>query len=136
MPPKRKIGKSNKAKNHKARAETLNTARHHGRAAHQFPAPRDDEYVHTGSSLSDAESAKEERGDTSPSNIIYINVIYCVTRIGYSASTATSTKEYSCWEVHPSGDSPKSSIQQLVVSACPVCCCCPCSLGQRGSRPR
>jgi hypothetical protein len=50
MPPKRKIGKSNKAKNHKARAETLNTARLHGRAAHQFPAPKDDEYAATESS--------------------------------------------------------------------------------------
>jgi hypothetical protein len=85
--------KSVKATRPRIRADTLNTARHHGRAAHQFPAPKDDEYVHTGSSLSDAESAEEERGDTSPGNIIYINVIYCVTRIGYSSSTATSTKE-------------------------------------------
>jgi hypothetical protein len=85
MPPKRKIGKSNKAKNHKARAETLNTARHHGRAAHQFSAPRDDEYVHSGSSLSDAESAEEAIGDTSPGTNIYIYVIYCITLIEYSS---------------------------------------------------
>jgi hypothetical protein len=129
MPPKRKIGKSNKAKNHKARAETLNTARHHGRAAHQFPAPRDDEYVHTGSSLSDAESAEEAKGDTSPGIIIHISVIYGITRIEYSSSTSTSTKEYSCWEVYPCGDPPKSSTQLLVVSGCQACSCCPCRLG-------
>jgi hypothetical protein len=135
MPPKHKIGKSTKAKSHKARAAAAITARHHGRAAHQCPAPRDDEYVHTGSSLSDAESAEEERGDTSPGNIININVIYCVTRIEYSSCMSTSTKEHSCWKVHPSGDPPKSSTQQLVVSAYPVCCCCPCSLGPRRPQP-
>jgi hypothetical protein len=85
MPPKRKIGKSKKAKNHKARAETLNTARHHGRAAHQFPAPKGDEYVHSGSSLSNAESAEEAKGDTSPGTIINIYVIHCMTLIEYSS---------------------------------------------------
>jgi hypothetical protein len=57
---------------HKARAETLNTARHHGRAAHQFPAP-------------DAESAEEAIGDTSPGTNIYIYVIYCMILIEYSS---------------------------------------------------
>jgi hypothetical protein len=70
MPPKHKFGKSTKAKSHKARAAAAITARHHGGAAYQFSASRDDEYVHTGSSLSDAESAEEERGDTSPGIII------------------------------------------------------------------
>jgi hypothetical protein len=85
MPPKRKIGKSNKAKNHKARAETLNTVRHHGRAAHQFPAPRDDDYEHTESSHSDAESAEEGKGGTSQGTNIYIYVIYCMILIEYSS---------------------------------------------------
>jgi hypothetical protein len=85
MPPKRKIGKSTKAKSHKARAAAAITARHHGRAAHQFPAPRGDEYVHTGSSLPDAESAEEERGDTSQGTNIYIYVIYCMILIEYSS---------------------------------------------------
>ena len=65
MPPKRKIGKSAKAKSHKARAELAITTRHYGGAADQFSAPIDEEYVQTGSSLSDAESAEEEKGDTS-----------------------------------------------------------------------
>ena len=102
MPPKHKFGKSTKAKSHKARAAAEITARHHGGAAYQFSAPRDDEYVHTGSSLSDAESAEEERGDTSPGNIIYINVIYSITWLEYSSCTSTPTNEHLRWKVHPS----------------------------------
>ena len=85
MPPKRKIGKSFKAKLHKARANTLNNSRHHGGAARQFSAIKDDEYVSTGSSLSDPESAVVERGDTTPGIINNKNGIYCVTRIEYSS---------------------------------------------------
>jgi hypothetical protein len=84
MPTKRKSGKSAKAKLNKARAEVLNAVRQHGGAAHQFSALKDDEYVQTGSSLSDAESAEEVRGDTLPGIIIYINGIYCGSRIAYS----------------------------------------------------
>jgi hypothetical protein len=130
MPPKHKFGKSTKAKSHKAKSEKANTVKYHGGAAYQFSAPRDDEYVHSGSSLSDAESAEEERGDTSPGTIIYIKDIYYVTRIDHSSRTSTPKKEHLCWKVHPSGYPSKSSIQQLVVSACPMwCCCTSCSLG-------
>jgi hypothetical protein len=125
MPPKQKSCRSAKARQHNAKAETAITVRHHSGAAYQFPAPKDDRYVHTGDSLSDAESAEEERGDTSPGNIIYIKDIYYVTRIEHSSRTSTPQKEHLCWKVHPS----KSSIQQLVVSACPMWCYCTCSLG-------
>jgi hypothetical protein len=85
MPPKHKFGESTKAKSHKARTAAAISARHHGGAAYQFSAPRHDEYVHSRSSLSDAESAEEAKGDTSPGIIIYISVIYCITRIEYSS---------------------------------------------------
>jgi hypothetical protein len=85
MPPKHKFGKSTKAKSHKAKSEKANTVKYHGGAAYQFSAPRDDEYVHTGSSLSDAESAEEAIGDTSPGTNIYIYVIYCMIRSKYSS---------------------------------------------------
>jgi hypothetical protein len=117
MPPEQKSGRSAKAKAKLSKAIHARLSCGQGHSAKPFSASADDEYVHSGSSLSDAESAEEAKGDTSPGNIIYINVIYCVTRIGYSLSTATPTKEYSCWEVHPCGDHKKSSIQQLVVSA-------------------
>jgi hypothetical protein len=85
MPPKQTSCRSAKATQHKARAETAISATHHGGAAYQFSAPRDDEYVHSGSSLSDAESAEEAKDDTSPGIIIYISVIFCITLIKYSS---------------------------------------------------
>jgi hypothetical protein len=84
MSPKHKFGKSTKAKSHNAKSEKANTVKYHGGAAYQFPAPKDDEYVHSGSSLSDAESAEEAIGDTSPGTNIYIYAIYCMILIEYS----------------------------------------------------
>jgi hypothetical protein len=104
MPPK-----SNYVKNPKKRA-ALDKARHarlscgQEHSAKPFSASADDKYVHTKSSLSDAESAEEAIGDTSPGTNIYIYVIYCITRIEYSSFTSTSTKEYSCWEVYSCGN--------------------------------
>jgi hypothetical protein len=79
MPPKSNYDKNPKkrAALDKARRARLSCGQRH--SAKPFSAPADGEYVHTGGSLSDAESAEEERGDTSPGNIIYINVILCNT---------------------------------------------------------
>jgi hypothetical protein len=66
MPPK-----STYTKNPKKRA-ALDKARR----ARLSCGQGNDEYVHNGSSLSDAESAEEAIGDTSPGIIIYISVIY------------------------------------------------------------
>jgi hypothetical protein len=69
MPPKRKIGKNAKVKQHKARAEAAMTAWHHGRAAHQFPTIMSLLRGH-----SDAQYAEEAKGDSAHGIIIYINV--------------------------------------------------------------
>jgi hypothetical protein len=57
MPPQRKYGKSAKHKAKVTNSRAAISARYHGEAAHQFPASKDDDYVTTASSLSDAEDA-------------------------------------------------------------------------------
>jgi hypothetical protein len=123
MPPKSTYTKNPKKRAALDKARRARLSCGQGHSAKPFSASADDEYVHSGSSLSDAESAEAERGDTSPGNIIYTNVIFCVTRIGYSSSTATPTKEYSCWEVHPSVESIRNRQSSNSSSGCPAHCC-------------
>jgi hypothetical protein len=85
MPPKSTYTKNSKKRDALDKARRARLSCGQGHSAKQFSASADAEYVHTGSSLSDAESAEEAKGDTSPGTIIYIYVIHCMTLIKYSS---------------------------------------------------
>ena len=77
MPPKLKSGKSDKAKLLKARARKARASHYVDRCGNQLSGLGDNEYVHTGSSVTDAESDKEAEGHTSAC-INYMFIIYNV----------------------------------------------------------
>jgi hypothetical protein len=81
MPPKSTYTKNPKKRDALDKARRARLSCGQGHSAKPFSASADDEYVHTGSSLSDAESAEEAKGDTSPGTIIYIYVIHCMPLI-------------------------------------------------------
>jgi hypothetical protein len=85
MPPKSTYTKNPKKRAALDKARRARLSCGQGHSAKPFSASADDEYVHSGSSLSDAESAEEAIGDTSPGTNIYIYVIYCMIRIEYSS---------------------------------------------------
>lgn len=114
MPQRGKSFRSNKAKANNAKAVTVIAARYRGRAAQQFATSKDDDYVNTGSSISDTE-AGQEVDDVTSQGINHLLKHYIAGLINCTASRSYASAKRCCfWKIHSAGIPPKPSTQVLI----------------------